>query len=1242
MTEPGIRADRNLVINGEFELAFDGWVKGPDNRDYLTTGSAEYEGVGISFLSAGNRSSVSQDLVVPKRAGATANYELTFLCEVLHTLPGTLQLSVVGKPGEVQDIPLRPARTAAAAAGVLAFVPIAYTERVTLALQENDSLRVSVLSPANASGDYVSAVRITRINLALHLPPTRLQGLQLDAQALPLDQVLPLCLGASAELAHRLAFVPAADDPWQGTLGSLSIEGNPQGAIVATPGWGVDQPLGEPWTLDCPLLEGDEPQRLNLILRNEFSAEAYPLAVSLGHHRVAFLEVEEAAYYPVLELGQTVQLGVRLGSYYSGQHLEGLTVNWTVEGQGIRAAAVTRADGWAYYTFEPETAGTVDIVASVVSPYYAAGVVTQHFAVQVLATDPWQALTAIVGNVAKPWAQSIGYPNRGSAYALQIGLPEVLVGTTLALGWSGDSAEQLGVVTAPPINEPVPMTDRSFVWTLQSADVLDGHFELSLHCSKLLLPSPKKTMSLARNEVRIGEVREANIDPVVEDNESALLRVQVLHRSDRGDGDPVSRALVDWVTAEGTVATLTGGGGWASVHYTPKTPGSLTVIARVRAHADAVPVEREFALEAIASSPWKREVRLYLDGVEVDTTTVGLLCKRGFTQTLKVVPVAGSPWLGKTITLNWRGADPAIGLVPSDLGAAKPLLASGVEWTLGSDAVASTSSLFALLLQVDGVAQTRQLFGRLFSPALEHELNVLLDQIAAALDGTPLYPCLGAQHRYSVLPNLLSPLVGLTVALRWTGAMPDELGARIEPAHDVTQPLSDGGATWLMDFRDSPQPAAFALTLALPQLQIGAAATPMSLDHNKIRLHMLREAAIDPVVGLDKAWLWAQVVSHFTDQPIAGATVTWEAQERTDDVPTDAQGWSAFGYAPTLAGTQSVTATVVSRFDNFRQSRSSEVKAHATDPWAGLRISFDGVPPQPLGERTCFPRRNGRHLVELTAANDSPLLGTSLALGMTGSGPADLAMEFVPNNALGAWRPFAGSLHYQLNVGDLRDGSCTLRVGAERLARLSPPVALSVGPGAQVLQIRVDSAVNQTLDWGQSLRGQVSVISSISGRPMPGWTVTWTSPDIGSRTSVTDFYGVASMEFVPTTPGAAHLQASVGQGLNLETVALPYALNEPRRIESLSSPNPSGELGARVSATITLVSARTGQPLNGIEVRWKFPDLNIAPTYTDEVGESVVEFRMPAVNRALLEATVTGGLAGWVYQHIEFRMVPNV
>lgn len=1248
--EPIIQADESLIINGEFGEGTDHWVKGPTNPRNIATGSTYYidpdeEALEIRYLIASDGASVSQVLRAPKAASADTCYVLSFLHETYSTAAGWLLVELL-RSGEKIELPLDPThpqlrdgqQAGPDDAQPLAFQPIKTRRELPRTLAAGDEIRVSIFSPSQPAGGMRSKIHVARLRLRLHLPPLQLQQVMLDGEPRAADRPLYLCLGASGSQQHHLVLVPQADSPWSGTAAALSLEDNPQDAIVATPPWGTDQPLSTGWQLDCPWIDDQQRPSLWLTLRNQYSADAYGISVSLGHHRLDVRDVLAAAYDPVVEYEEQVRLGVQIISFYTSQPLRDCKVTWSIGGEPLDEPVATDDDGWAFVSFQPTTAGLHVIEATMESLYYASGVFTHQLTVQALATDPWRDVRVVTEGIATPWAEKTGYPNRGSTYPLTLQLPadSPLIGSEFALQWAGASADELGVRVQPALEEPVPVTDTQLRWNLECDDRLDGQFELSLSCSRLLRRSLDKRMSLARNLVEIGEVRSSNTSPVVDEQESVLLRIQVLHMIASGNGEPVVNALVDWEGPNGTVPTITGAGGWASVLDRPTEARDYTVSAKVRAHAEMVPIVRQFDVTPVASSPWKGWVDFYLDDQPVELATVGLVCRRGGAHRFRVIPTPGSPVVGKPLGLTADpGNNPGLTIgVPTAVG-------DGWEWPVSSSIATSHSAVFYLTLTAEEL-QPRSLLGRLLSFDLVDEVSAVLDQIHATMGGGTLYPCLGALHRFSVLPNALSPLVGLNARLIWTGTPSEELNATVIPALDHPLVLEDGGVQWQLDFTRSPRNGEFALALEVPQLTLTSAATTMRLGDNKLQIETLNTPVVDPIVGQDPAWVWGQVFSFFTRQPVAQVPVKWTVQGQPRAIETDADGWSGFDFEPQDAQRHDIEVSVRSLYDNNEVRQSTAVTALASDPWQDLLISFDGLPPVAWGEKTYFPRRKGRHFIELSAQADSPLFGRALTLGMMGAGPGELGITF-NLGAPGESRDFFDlGLQYEFAVGDQRDGSFALRFAASRLARLSPANAMSQGPGSQVVSFRVSGHAEQSLDWGQALEEQVTVVSSVSGRPMAGIEVIWRSPELGEVTTVTDFYGVARIRFKPRVPGITPLTATAGDALYSESVALSYFLAEPREIQSLSSPKPNGHPGELVSAVVNVVSARTGEPLQDVEVMWDYPDRTLAPTRTDAEGNAWVEFRMPGIRRGLLQATVPGGYAGWEVQSIQFELVPNM
>ncbi|WP_242208150.1 MULTISPECIES: hypothetical protein [unclassified Pseudomonas] len=1260
MSKPGVYANESLIRNGEFLQGLEHW----DKSGAVGKEADQWQGFQTPYLAIQNGGRASQDFWIPQTPGEDARYTLSFLCETRHEKSGWV--FIFKGEEQLHEIELKPHSPLALAqdqAHREAGQPLAldlkeYNLPLGGSFARDDTLRIEIHSPLNNPGDRYSKICITRLDIQLQLDDLKLQAVHLDQERLTSEQKVYLCVGASSlggdqnqspmYMPHQLSFEPESGNAWLGTKAALISTGNPQDAVVIKPDWGVDQLLTSAWSFDVPMINESLPYEFSLSLQNQYRADAFPICISLGHHRLRFRERLEAAYYPVLGK-QTVKLGVQVISAYTSQSIAGCTVKWSVADEEMIDSSDADEFGWAYYTFVPKKAGKAVIEASVESLYYASGIWAEEFEVPVLDDDPWKDLRAVVDGGETAW-DAQGYPNRGSTHDLQVRLPlppgSPLLDAGFSLRWSGESPEQLGVEVSPALEVPVEGIEADIVWTLSSEDRRDGAFELSLVCTKLLLPSPAKPMSLARNRVRVGEVREANKSPIVDEAESVLLRLQAVHETVSGDGDPVSNALVEWIIPEGEpVHSVTGSGGWASLLYTPETVGELTVKAVLRAHKDAVSSEHDFSVKAIATSPWKREVSIWLDEIDVPGNPLGVRCLRGKTHTLKVVPADDSTWVGRNISLHWRGdKDPGIGLTPADLNVPRELIEGGVQWELVSDETDSQSSLFELELRLQGLPDVRELPGRLLAEDVRTEVALMLDQVQSSLDECSLYPCIEAVHRFKVLPHALSPLVGLEASLIWTGASAESLGAKVQPSLDEPQTLGDGGATWVLDFEQSAKPGEFALALVLPQLQFEAVAKPMVLDHNKLRIEAWRESAVDPVINQDAAWMWVQVYSRYTEKPVDQAPVNWTVDAVPREIHTTVDGWSGFEFKPHKAGEQSVIATVLSRFDGFEDRRPMTVLSLDSNPWAELVAGLD--PPdlqdcQPVGEQTFFPRRNLQHKLYVKAPRDSALVNRHLTLGMTGTGPAALGIKF-EEPLLGEPRLLSDvGMTYEFKANGSTDGSFGLRFSSTRLACLSPIIAMSLGPGERVLKIAERQRVNQTLLWGAEVSEQVEVISVISGRPMAGVPVTWFSTDLGELKAITNHYGVARVRFVPTTPGAVQLTATVGDSLYSESIALPYFLHQPRELQSLQSEEPSGHPGQEVSAQVIVISAQTGEALADVEVEWEYPGIKIAPTKTDATGKSEVTFKLPPIREGWLLATVKGGYTGWEVKSMMFTAIPN-
>jgi hypothetical protein len=395
-----------------------------------------------------------------------------------------------------------------------------------------------------------------------------------------------------------------------------------------------------------------------------------------------------------------------------------------------------------------------------------------------------------------------------------------------------------------------------------------------------------------------------------------------------------------------------------------------------------------------------------------------------------------------------------------------------------------------------------------------------------------------------------------------------------------------------------------------------------------LSFNCILESPVDPVVDLDRAWTWANVVSRFTGEAVADVPVTWHSGADPVVVNTDSDGNSGFAVLPVSADMHTVQATLFSLYDNTSEQRSASFKPLAEDLWPRVKVSFDGQTSQVWGDTTGFPRRKGRH--SIVAFFPEEFNGQTVRMGHTGTAPAVLGNSYEPELGM-AQVVTNGMARFGLRAGNLTDGSFALRLSAERLARLSPTNAMSQGSGSQVM--RINSGASNTgshLLWGDVFERSIQVVSSISGKSMAGVPVTFTHPDLGVLDVDTDFYGRATVRFVPTTPGASQVIATVGDTVNSASIAMGLFLAQPRQIAQLcelsDSRQPSDEAEAQAKAKV--ISALTGVPLAGVTVTWEFAG-RVVTSVTDHEGIADWTFMRSSDGDGVLSATVEGGLGGW-------------
>jgi hypothetical protein len=1235
--------NKNLVLNGDFQKAYDDWEDLNNPQGFQVKGDT-WEGEPIRYAELKNEASVFQTMKVAVEPVAGARYHLRFLYQNTHkTAPGKVLIGKKGA-GDVEKLSIDLPSTGGSTSAEPMAVDLHELARhlpLDLALHKGDDLDITLISPKRTPDDNSTAdIRLTRIELHVELVPLQLLGLFHDNQRFDAGQVLHLCLGAEKEQRHQLKFEVLPDSEWAGTDALLWSEDNPQEAIITSPDLGVNQSIELPWLLDCPVLEGEAPYLFDLNIYSHYTAEPYPVAVSLGHHRLTLNVLKGATFWPVLEYGQTLPFQVQVLSHYTGLPVAGVEVSWHL-GEDLLHSGISDGEGKAGFDYIPGVDGLQIIDVSVPSPYYNDPVVRESLDVLVLRDDPLKAVKVRFERMeATAWGEKTGYPDRGSSYAFSLIFPagSPLLGAKIAVGWreGGYDPEDLDVRSVPGFGELAQVTGDELEWTLVCGDVLDAPFGLFLSCPMLQRESRDNAMSLARNNLKIGEVREANKSPAVDEGDSVYCMVQVLTLNN----EPALNVQVDWVLSHGTFTSYTGVGGWASAFDKPTVAGPYAMVAQIKVREGAPPLSHSFPIVALATSEWKDDIDFVFDQTIIDSQGMGILCWRGGSHTFSIVPKhSGSPFIGQMISLNWRnGVEPDLGLVFSPPFGSKVLLTQeGVQWSITSGN--ARSGIFELEVESDYLPRKRELTGRLMATQFDDEVTLVFDQMTSPIGRSDLHPCIGAIHQLTLLPHAFSPLQGVEVLWGNSPTAPLPENIEITPGLRSSVPITAGGVRYTFDCSASSGKTPLSISYSLRKLQFRTSDQLFKLDHNKLKLGAVRQAAIDPVLSnAERAWLQIQYLSWFTDLPVPGMPVQWsDAKSQLARSETDAEGWAGHDYEPLVPGPNTVNAQVVNLYDGSSAGDDFEVLALDSDPWLGLGVkTIDTPDAHAWAEKTFFPRRSGQFDFVLSANEDSYLHGRDLALGITGAGPGELGLSMGPVT-FGQWRTLVDELPCTLTAGDEKDGGFSLQWAASRLLARSPRNAVSLGAGTRAIKMSAINSSMQVIDWGSMVECQVTIRSALSGKPVVGMVVEWDGPELERVSTVTNFYGVASVRFMPAFTGLGQVTATAGDN----TLSLSYRVNEPREILEITSPDLVGYPGEEVGAQVTVVGAG-GKVLSDVEVMWRFQGVELTPTMTGTDGKAIIRFKLPFIQGdGALTASVRGGEEGWVAERLVFTVLED-
>lgn len=1222
----------NVVPNGHFDMGYKHWEDaGPSGGFHI--GEGEWEGQVIHYGAIYKGSGITQTVPVPTPKSAGVRYSLSFLYDNRHEEEGVFILRRRGTEDELV-IPLPHLGNAVAETEPKALSLTRVTRSVDFEVEADDLFEFEITSP-NGSTSTIS-VTVALIDFHLELDPLVLSRIVNDGQGLtPAGQaVLYLCHGATGTKSHQLSFQLASGSPWAGTEALLWSQDNPLEAVLVSPDWDETQPIENTWQVDCPVPINDETLLFNLSIYSKYHADTYPIAVSLGHHRLIVETYLEPAYQPVIEYGQSVRLGVQVKSYYLDLPMRDHEVTWLL-GDNVIFSDNTDEGGYAWFDFTPATEGTLAIKASVQSPFYAQGSALHTFSVKAHATDPLKAVQVkFPGMEAAPWGEKTGYPDRGAVYQMDVSFASdsPLRNLDVWLEWEGKSPEDLGVTVEPALLQPVPVTGTQLTWRLDCGDIDDGHFSLLLRCAELLKPTQSNAMSLARHSLKIGPVREANRVPVVDEGDYVWCMLQVLSLTDQ----PVSGVLVEWDTSEGLQRTYTGVNGWASVIDRPAVHGDYTLTARVNPREGAAELGHDFEIRTLPTSSWKT-ASFTLGGVAVDRVGAGVVCRMGQDDVLHLGVESGSPLIGKEVFLRWRDPASAGSIDIADMASPITITATGVDWNVRA-LEADTSGVFDLQL-VSTDMEERDLAFRALPQDLSPEVTLVFDLAPKTWNtDADLYPCIGATHDLTILP--IDDLGGLHGLLLETSLAPDlPAGWVLTPPLTESSPMTAGGVRYRCDFTGTTEAAQRSWTVKV--LGVDAFTQPpafeLKLAHNKVVIGTPFEVATDPVLSKgESARLAVRYLSAFTGRPANDVAVAWDDGEAS---LTATDGIAQRNYQPTAAGNDDIQAVVTNPYDTTQVKHTFAVHAYQQDPWLDLKVQTSAGGEQRWGEQTFFPRREDSLDLTLSAPEDSPLLNQALTLGLSGAHELDTALSFGPVG-LGVSRPLTVSgLPVRLLAGDLTDAAFYLQLSASRLLARSPLNGFSLGSH---MPVDVKAATKQDLtvvDWGEKLAFEIALTNALSGQPARNVQVSWQSTDesVEQAITTTDFYGVARFSFVATVPGPGTVTASaVGE---TELVEFAYDVHEACVIQSLTSAGLEGYPGEDVSAEATVVSAATGEPVQGVWVHWFIKGVVLEPVATDEHGKAGITFALPPrIGRYALSASVRGE-HGWDSARLVFKVL---
>ena len=405
--------------------------------------------------------------------------------------------------------------------------------------------------------------------------------------------------------------------------------------------------------------------------------------------------------------------------------------------------------------------------------------------------------------------------------------------------------------------------------------------------------SEVRNFKVKKGKFSIGEVGPVLSQPVVGENQSVLLRMQVV---DTETGEGQQGVAVRWITDETAdrkglwVVSQTTPGGWAEYRYTPDAEGEHPVEAEVSDTDSDLILHVGFTVNALQENPWSKHFVMYLDDVPVNLALSELKFRRGMTHSLRL-EVRDSSMTGSAVTLEDLADAEASGLEFSPaLGEPRTVDGQPMSWSVTSS---SGDDTHCGVKWVSSNLPDWHVPCLLLSDDLRSLIEVKLDKFSGKALGQTLYLCRGAVHTL-VLDPRSDEVMDKQVSLVSAGD-PVDHGVILSPLEGVPRTMKKSGLSWTLDCTKSTADVLLALEMKIDGWAIASRVLPISLAHHKA---VFSETFGPQAVPGTPPYLryGVRVTSAYSEQILTNHPVILIKDRQDYHLATDENGWVYVNY----------------------------------------------------------------------------------------------------------------------------------------------------------------------------------------------------------------------------------------------------------------------------------------------------------------------------------------------------------